>query len=122
MPSNADLIKEAEELAAKLDTTVETKDLNNDKLVDLVKDLRAKVTDAETQTQADNDKATKAARMENKVKKEKKPPFYVAPGKALTSKKGILSGDTSDEVKAEYLPGGKEALGSFVKSGHVLKG
>lgn len=128
MPSNAELIKEADELAAKLETTVETKDLSNDKLVDLVKDLRAKVTDAETQTQADNDKATeeakakKAARMENKVKKEKKPPFYVAPGKALTSKKGILSGDTSDEVKAEYLPGGKEALDAFVKSGHVLKG
>lgn len=198
MPSNAELIKEAEELAAKLDTPLAgLKDMKNDKLVDLVKDLRAKVTDAETRTQADAngepaallgsdnfeneyeigdetvplgdlvggafeksgrsvedwnslpdeerdaliadelaarnnqaeyDKATeearakKAARMENKVKKEKKPPFYVAPGKALTSKKGILSGDTSDEVKAEYLPGGKEALDRFVKSGHVLKG
>lgn len=196
MPSNAELIKEADELAAKLGTTVETTGLKNDKLVDLVKDLRAKVTDAGTHTQADRDqyaplvgsnhfenqyeigdetvplgdlvggafeksgrsvedwnsmpdeerdaliadelaarnnqaeydkateaaKAKKAARMENKVKKEKKPPFYVAPGKALTSKKGILSGDTSDEVKAEYLPGGKEALDSFVKSGHVLKG
>lgn len=122
MPSNAELIKEADELAAKLGTPVETKDLSNDKLVDLVRDLRAKVTDAETQTQADNDKARKAARMENKVKKEKKPPFYVAPGKSLTSKKGILSGDTSDEVKAEYLRGGKEALDAFVKSGHVLKG
>ena len=122
MPSNAELTKEAEELAAKLDTTVETKDLNNDKLADLVQDLRAKVTDAETQTQADQDEATKAARMENKRPKEKKPPYYVAPGKALTSKKGILSGDTSDEVKAEYLPGGKDALAAFVKSGHVLKG
>lgn len=128
MPSNAELIKEAEELAAKLDTTVETKDLNNDKLADLVKDLRAKVTDAETQTQADQDEATKAAqakkaaRMENKRPKEKKPPYYVAPGKSLTSKKGILSGDTSDEVKAEYLGGGKDALAAFVKSGHVLKG
>lgn len=122
MPSNAELIKEADELAAKLGAPVETKDLSNDKLVDLVRDLRAKVTDAETQTQADNDKARKAARMENKVKKEKKPPFYVAPGKSLTSKKGILSGDTSDEVKAEYLRGGKEALDAFVKSGHVLKG
>ena len=52
----------------------------------------------------------------------KKPPFYVAPGKAITSKKGILSGDTSDEVKAEYLEGGKDALAAFVESGHILKG
>lgn len=54
MPSNAELIKEAEELAAKLDTPLAgLKDMKNDKLVDLVKDLRAKVTDAETRTQAD---------------------------------------------------------------------
>lgn len=128
MPSNNELIKEAEELAGKLETPVETADLNNDQLVALVKDLRAKVTDAETQTQADNDQATKnaqakkAARTSGKQPKPKKPPFYVAPGKSLTSKKGILSGDTSDEVKAEYLSGGKKALDAFVESGHVLKG
>ena len=52
----------------------------------------------------------------------KKPPFYVAPRKALTSKKGILSGDTEDEVKAEYLSGGESALKAFIESGHVLKG
>lgn len=53
---------------------------------------------------------------------KKKPAFYVAPRCAITSKKGILSGDTEDEVKAEFLAGGQSALDAFVKSGHVLKG
>jgi hypothetical protein len=101
MPSNNELIKEAEGLAGKLETTVET---------------------------ADHDQATKAAqakkaaRNAGKQPKPTRPPFYVAPGKSLTSKKGILSGDTADEVKAEFLTGGKKALDAFVKSGHVLKG
>lgn len=184
MPSNAELIKEAEELATKLDTTVTTTGLKNDKLVELVKDLRAKVTDAETHTQADGNGepvallgsnnfeneyqigdetvplgdlvggafeksglsvedwnslpdedrdariAEELAGRNNQAEYDKadaetkggKPPFYVAPGKSLTSKKGILSGDNEAEVKAEYFAGGKEALDAFVKSGHVLKG
>lgn len=131
MPSNNELAAEAVELAAKLETTVETDGLDNKELVALVKDLRAKVTDAETSTQADDqgeDEATKAAqakkaaRVAGKSPKPKRPPFYVAPGKSLTSRKGILSGDTADEVKPEYLNGGKKALDAFVESGHVLKG
>jgi len=121
MPSNKELIAEAQGLAEALEIPVETDGLSNESLADLVKDLRAKTTDAETETQADKAaeeaKVKKAARMENK-----KPAFYVAAGKSLTSKRGILSGDTSDEVKAEHLGGGKEALDAFVKSGHVLKG
>jgi hypothetical protein len=66
--------------------------------------------------------AKAAARKAGKKIDVKKPPFYVAPRKAVTSKKGILSGDTSDEVKAEFLVGGEEALKAFVTSGHVLKG
>jgi hypothetical protein len=126
MPSNKELIAEAQGLAEALEIPVETDGLSNESLADLVKDLRAKTTDAETDTQADKAteeaKAKKAARMENKKPKVKKPAFYVAAGKSLTSKRGILSGDTSDEVKAEHLGGGKEALDAFVKSGHVLKG
>ncbi len=64
----------------------------------------------------------KEVRATGKKPEVKKPPYYVAPGKSLTSLKGILSGDTADEVKAEYLAGGKEAVDAFVKSGHVLKG
>lgn len=66
------------------------------------------------------DKAT--ARKTSDPEPKKKPPFYVAPRKAITSKKGILSGDRADEVKAEYLAGGDEALKAFIKSGHVVKG
>lgn len=120
MPSNAELIKKAEELAAQLETTVETKDLSNDKLAEMVKGLEAQV--AEKAAQAEKDKAAAASKGKGKKAKPKKPPFYVAPGKSLTSKKGILSGDTEAEVKAEYFAGGKEALDAFVESGHVLKG
>jgi len=124
MPSNADLIKAASALAEKLQVTVVTDGLTNEKLADLVADLKAKERDAELATQADAAAAAEAAAKPAKKGKEKakKPPFYVAPGKALTTKKGILSGDTAAEVKAEYLTGGKTALDAFVESGHVLKG
>lgn len=121
MPSNAELTKQAEELAAEFSLEVTTEGLNNQQLADLVADLKAKKKDAE-------DEATKAAaakkaeRMAGKPQPKKKPPFYVAPRCAITSKKGILSGDTEDEVKAEYLPGGKDALEAFIESGHILKG
>lgn len=130
MPSNKELAAEAEALAAELKTEVTTDGLNNQQLADLVSDLKAKKKDADTVTQAGNaeDEATKAAaakkaeRMAGKPQPKKKPPFYVAPRKAITSKKGILSGDTEDEVKAEYLEGGKDALEAFIESGHILKG
>jgi hypothetical protein len=57
-----------------------------------------------------------------KKKEVKKPPYYVAKGKAITSKKGILS--EGDEVKAEYFgkkEAGEETLASLVDSGHVKK-
>lgn len=116
MPSNAELTKQAEELAAELSLEVTTEGLNNQQLADLVADLKAKKKDADNDTQADAAAAKKAERP------KKKPPFYVAPRCAITSKKGILSGDTEDEVKAEYLPGGKDALEAFIESGHILKG
>lgn len=117
MPSNKELAAEAKALAAELETEVTTDGLNNQQLADLVSDLKAKKKDADTVTQADN-----AERMAGKPQPKKKPPFYVAPRKAITSKKGILSGDTEDEVKAEYLEGGKDALEAFIESGHILKG
>lgn len=55
-------------------------------------------------------KAEKAAR-------EKKPPFTIAQGKALTTLRGILG--AGKEIKAEDLPGGKEALKDFVERGYV---
>lgn len=49
----------------------------------------------------------------------KKPPYSIAEGKALTSKKGILG--PGMEVTAEHLSGGKAAIDKFVKSGYIVK-
>jgi len=130
MPSNKELAAEAEALAAELDLEVGTDGLKNDELANLVSDLKAKKTDADTDTQADDveaeatarAKAKAAARKAGKVPAKKKPPFYVAPRCAVTTKRGILSGDSEDEIKAEDLPGGEADLKAFVDSGHVLKG
>lgn len=53
------------------------------------------------------------------TKDDSKPSFRVSNGKAITSKRGILA--DGDEIKAEDLAGGKEALEAFVKSGQVTK-
>ncbi|MCH9837692.1 hypothetical protein K0U83_18665 [bacterium] len=112
MPSNKELITEIDALASALGLDIETDGLKNDQLAALVSDLKAKKTDAETDTAADTAPARKAG----------KPEYYVAPRCAITSKRGILSGDTEDEVKAEYLAGGAEALKAFVSAGKILKG
>lgn len=65
-------------------------------------------------------KAQAEAEEKKKAEEDKKPPFYVKKGKAITTKKGILS--DGEEIKAEYLAGGKKSLAAFVKSGHVAKG
>lgn len=128
MPSNKQYIEDAIKLAEELGLKVETEGLNNQSLADLVSDLKAKKKDAERETPADKaeDDAAAAAALaelesgETKEKEEaKKFPFYVKEGKAVTSKRGILS--DGDEIKADDLPGGKEALDAFVKSGHVVK-
>jgi hypothetical protein len=47
------------------------------------------------------------------------PPYYVAKGKAITCKKGVLS--DGDEVCINHLGGGKDTIDKLVKSGHVIK-
>ena len=98
MPSNKELATEAEALAAELGTKVDTEGLKNEQLTALIANLK------ET------------------AKGRKKPAYYVAPRKAITTKRGILSGDDEDEIRAEDLPGGEKALRDFVDSGHVLRG
>ena len=120
MPSNAELTSQITELAEKLGVTVETKDLKNAELSDLLSDLKAKERDAELTTQADEStdgEDTPPADDEPEV--VELPPFSVAPGKAITSKRGIL--DSGSEVKADDLAGGKESLKSLIKSGHVIE-
>ena len=127
MPSNKQYTEEANKLAAELGLEVETEGLNNEKLAALVSDLKAKKKDAERKTLADkaeDDAAAAAlAKLEAGEAKEeeaaKKPPYCVGERKAVTTKRGILS--DGDEITADDLPGGKEALAAFVKSGHVVK-
>ena len=111
MPSNAELSTQAANLAEELNLEIDTEGLNNAQLAALVSDLKAKADDASLDTQADT--AAKAT---------KKPAFYVAPRKAITTKRGILTGDSEDEVKAGDLHGGKATLEALVESEHVLKG
>lgn len=112
MATNKVLIAQAIAIAAVLSISAETEDLNNAQLTALVKELKAKATDAGV---AIDDAMLKA----DTVVKVKKPPYFVNEGKALTSKRGILA--EGDEIKADDLAGGKEALDAFVKSGHVGK-
>ena len=119
MPTNKELAAEAEALAAELELEAPTTEgLNNAELAALVKELKAKRGDDVATEEA---KAKAAARKAGAVEPTEKPPYYMAPGKAITSLKGILSGDTEDEVKAEMLSGGETALKSLVKSGHIIK-
>ena len=112
MASNKILTKETVAVALLLGLTVETDGLNNAQLAALLSDLKAKQKDAETVTQADTAEAAEAAEAAE-IK------FHVMAGKAITSKRGILA--DGDEIKAEDLAGGTEALEAFVKSGHVGK-
>ena len=114
MPNNKELAAEAEALSAELETQVATDGLKNDELAQLVSDLKAQKAASD-----DEDTATAVA-MAKPTKK--KPEFYVAPRCAVTTKRGILSGDTEDEVKATDFPQGEKDLAAFIESGHVLKG
>ena len=131
MPSNAELKASIEELSAELDVETVTDGLTNAQLADKLSDLRdekakraaAPAPDAQEAAEADAAAQALDALMAPvpAAAAPAKPPYYMAPGKAVTSKAGILSGDTADEVKAEYFEGGDETLQALVESGYVLK-
>ncbi len=110
MASNKELIAQAVTLAAALEIEITTDGLNNKQLSDLVSDLKAKTKDAELSTQADGPEAEA---------EEQAPGVYVAKGKSITTKAGILS--AGDEVTAKHLAGGDKALAQLVKGGHCVK-
>jgi hypothetical protein len=117
MASNKELIAQAITLAAALEIEITTDGLNNKQLGDLVSDLKAKTKDAEHSTQADGP-AEAEAEADAKAE-EQAPGVYVAKGKSITSKAGILS--AGDEVTAKHLAGGDKALAQLVKGGHCVK-
>jgi peptidoglycan hydrolase CwlO-like protein len=130
MPSNADIIKEIESLSAELEKDVpETEGKNNADLANILSGLKAEKKEADKDLTpnagakaAAEAKAEAKAKAEEEAKAAKKPPYYVADGKAVTCKKGMLS--EGDEVKAEYLADGedgKKALSDLVKKSVVVK-
>lgn len=122
MPSNKDLVKAIADISAELEKDApETEGKNNGELANILSALKAEKKEADKDLTPDA--AAKAAAEakakadEAKAKADEKPPFFVMPGKCLTSKRGLLA--DGDEIKADDLAGGKEALDDFVKSGHV---
>lgn len=115
MASTEELAAEAAELAEELGIPVTTDGLNNKALSALVSDLKAKKKDAELQTQADGDADEEAAAEED----ERAPGVYVADGKAVTSKIGVLAEGRA--VEAKHFAGGQETLNNLIKRGHCVK-
>jgi hypothetical protein len=99
MASNKVLIESilALALAAAIEPP-ETEDKTNTELAAILKDLKASAEQPEPEPELK---------------------FYIVAGKALTTKRGILS--DGDEIKEGDLPDGLKALKAFVKSGHVVK-
>ena len=103
-----------------LDENADTEGKTLEELVALLEELTPEPGDpakeaADAKTAATKVKKEKAA----EEKAAKKPPYTIANGKAITTKRGILA--EGDEIKAKDLPGGKEAIDKFVKSGHIVK-
>lgn len=71
---------------------------------------------AEAKAQAEKEAAEAAEAAEAK---EVKPPYSVAEGRAITTKRGILG--PGAEIKAEDLANGQKGLEAFVKSKHIIK-
>ena len=125
MPSNKDLVKAIADISAELEKDApETEGKNNGELANILSALKAEKKEADKDLTPDaaakaSAEAKAKAEEEAKAKADEKPPFFVMPGKCLTSKRGLLA--DGDEIKADDLAGGKEALDAFVKSGHVGK-
>ncbi len=113
MPSNVSIITAITEVCEGLGKGVpEIKGKNNRELADILSDLRAEEKEVSKELKTDD------STEEKEVSKE--PFFHVKKGKAITSKRGIIS--DGDEIRSSDLPGGEEALRGFVTSGHVVKG
>lgn len=118
MPSNKDLTKQITEIGLSMGASQEDMDkavegLNNDKLAKMLKQAKAEKAELEA-----SEKGKEPAAIE--TKSNDKPAYYVADGKSITCKKGVL--DSGEEIKAEYLgENGQKSLDSLVKKEVVIK-
>lgn len=117
MPSNSEYIKQAEELAAELNIQVTTDGLNNEKLANLVSELKAKKREAEeaaAKAAADEEAAAKAPAGPPPLKAGQK---RLRSGKSVTTKRGVVAHPHG--VGAADLSGGAAALAALQKRGVV---
>lgn len=126
MASNKELAEQALALGAKLSVEVKTDGLNNAALTELVAGLRAKLPPegGDEAAKAKAEAALAAAKAsEAEAAKVAAPPaeptYHVAPGKGLTSLRGILGANVP--VSARDFSGGQEKLDELVAKGHVVK-
>ena len=103
MPSNKELISEAQDLSGELNLAIDTDGLKNDALVSLVSDLRAKKRDADTDTQADELQSSGPV---------------VAQGRAVTTRRGVLG--PGEAIFAKDVTGGDKTLQNLIKAGIVV--
>ncbi len=139
MASKKELALEAQAIADALEVEITTEGLNHAELTDLVSDLKAKKRDADITSQADdepeaddedsNDEPEPGDEPEPEVDDEDaddepdadaddEPVYVIAPGKAVTSLKGIRG--EGDEAKAEHFPGGDETFQDLKDRGIVV--
>ena len=102
----------------RLDANVETADLDHAELTALL----AKLEDEQElaiQAQAKAKLEAEDKKQEGEPAPAAKPPYFMLQGKALTTKKGIKC--NGDEIKPEWVNGGKDTLELFVKKGFIGK-
>ena len=121
MASNKELKSEASELGADLGIDLDFKGMKNEDLVALVSDLKAKIRDRDTVTQADG--ATEDTEATPAAPAAEEPPaapaYRIATGKALTTMRGILS--DGDPITARDVIGGQATIARCVESGHITE-
>ena len=123
--SNADMVAVLKWLRLKqsilaLDENADIEDKDVDELTAMLEELKPEPGDPASEA-VEAKAAAKKLKEENAAKKKaaKKPPYTVANGKSITTKRGIIA--EGDEIKAADLAGGTKAITDFVESGHIDK-
>ena len=113
MPSNKDLIAEAEGLGKELGMEITTQGLNNKALCALVSNLK------EAKKAAEDAKADETTEVSEDAKADETTEVgpKVAKGKTITSLKGILTEGTP--VAPNYFSGGQKTFDSLKAKGFI---
>ena len=121
MPSNSALIKSITATAADAGVpTPETVGKTNAELTAILSEVRA--AEAAPEAEAEAEAAPEAEADDDgtvAVEADELPPYYVAPGKALTTKRGIKS--DGEAIDPDDLHGGPDSLDGLIASGHIKK-